>query len=123
MSLFDKAKEFAVGAEEITAWLGSGGKIVPQEVAQERANICLECAKNVEVGVVKDTIASATRKILEAKNKLGLRIDGEKRLGMCSDCGCVLRLLVWQPQERVQPYLTEEDLKNAPTFCWKLRKP
>jgi len=122
LNIFEKAKQFAEGAEAISSWLGSGGQIVAQEVSQARANTCLECSKNVPVGVLKDSIAGAAKKILEVKNKLGIRVNGERGLGQCQDCGCVLRLLVHEPQSRIEPFLTPEDRAKLPTFCWKLKK-
>ncbi len=123
MTLLDHAKQFAGGAAEIRDWLGDGGEVVTYEEAQGRANLCLTCAKNVPAGMLKGAIADATRKRLEIKNKVGLRTAGEKRLGKCEPCGCVLRLLVWEPQRRIQPYLTAEEKQSYPAFCWKLKEP
>lgn len=122
MNILEQAKQFAEGAKEITDWLGDGGHVVDQVAAQERASTCLTCAKNVPVGIVKDSIAAVTRKTLEIKNKLGLHVLGEKSLGQCEDCGCVLRLLIWEPQSRIEPFIDEETRAKLPTFCWKLRK-
>ncbi len=123
MNLLNQIKQFGSGAAEIRDWLGSGGEVVSYEDAQARANICLTCAKNVPVGVLKGVIADSARKLLEIKSKVGLRVAGEKKLGKCKPCGCVLRLLVWEPQSRIEPYLTETEKESYPTFCWKLKKP
>jgi hypothetical protein len=123
MNLLDTARQFGVGAAEITEWLGSGGEIVSRELAQERAEICLECKKNVPTGVLKESIAVAVKKALDVKNRMQLRVAGEKKLGECKCCGCVLRLLVWYPQRKIQPYLTAGEIENTPGHCWKLRLP
>lgn len=56
--------------------------------------------------------------MLEFKNKVGLRVDGEKSLGACKICKCILRLQVWEPTE-----LLKLQIKNGkevfPFQCWK----
>ena len=121
MTLLEKAYQVAGGVEAIAAWLGSGGIVVPQEEAQSRADVCLACPNNVEVGFATSTGADFARKILEIKNDASLRVDGEKKLHKCEACGCVLRLLVWEPQSRVTKHLTEKERSALPLHCWKLK--
>lgn len=129
MNILEKARQFGVGATEILEWLGTGGEVVSKEVAQERADICngtatgKKCHQNAPSGFVKDSIAGAARRALDAKNKMQLRVRGEKELGSCETCGCVLKLLVWYPQKKIQPFMNEEELRRTPHHCWKLRKP
>jgi hypothetical protein len=121
MTLLEKAYQVVGGVEAITSWLGSGGVVVHQEEAQSRANICLACPKNVEVGFTTSAAANAARKILEIKNDSSLRVKGEKQLHKCESCGCVLRLLVWEPQSRVTKHLTAAERSVLPSHCWKLK--
>lgn len=121
MRIIEKAQQIAGGVEAITSWLGSGGIVADQEQAQSRADICLACPKNVEVGFATSAAANAARKILEIKNGCSLRVKGEKQLHKCESCGCVLRLLVWEPQSRVSKHLTAEDRAVLPEHCWKLK--
>lgn len=114
-------REFWGGAVEITRWLREGGIVVDYETAQSRALTCHSCGKNVPVGQFKLAIAGAVKKILEIKNRRNLSVSG--RLGQCSDCGCVLKLLLLEEQKRIEPYLTEENRKFLPKFCWKLKQP
>lgn len=123
MNLLNSVKEIAGGADAIACWLGSGGHVVSFEEAQERANVCFACPLNVSVGKVKDAIAGTVKKTLEIKNKIGLRVQGEKALGQCKDCGCVLRLLVWEEQKRIEPFLSDQEKARLPKACWKLNKP
>lgn len=121
MTLLDRAKSIPHGAKVIAGWLGSGGEVVEPETAQERADICLPCPNNVANFPVTTAVALAVKQYLGVKNKLSLRVKGEKALGTCSACGCVLRLKVWEPQEKVQNELTDEERQKLPAFCWQLR--
>lgn len=121
MNLIEQARRIPHGVAVITEWLGSGGEIVSKEVAQDRANTCLDCPLNQPSGIVTATVAKAVRNHLEVKNQIGLRVNGEKRLGSCEACGCVLRLLVWLPGAKVRSELTENEIETLPENCWKLK--
>lgn len=117
------------GVKNLTTWLGSGGVCVDQEVAQERADICnyggperRPCPKNVTGSSINDAVAEATKRFLEFKNDLELKVKGEKQLKSCDTCGCVLRLMVWETQDRIAKQMTPEEVKESPEYCWKLRK-
>jgi hypothetical protein len=122
MNLLQKAASIPNGVKHITEWLGSGGTVVSQADAQERANICLKCPKNVSGLAVTKAVALAIKAHLETKNQLRLRVQGEKSLHSCEACGCVLRLLVWEPQDRVQSQLTDGEVEQLPDNCWKLKE-
>lgn len=114
-------REFWGGAVEITRWLREGGAVVDYETAQSRALTCGSCSKNVAVGKLKLAVAWGVKKILEIKNRRNLSVSG--KLGQCGDCGCVLKLIILEEQKRIQPYLTEENKRGLPAFCWKLKEP
>lgn len=106
------------------AWLGAGGKPAPQEVAQSRADICLQCPHNDSskgiYGGLKKNIASTVRRQIELRGKMKLAVDGEERLHLCGVCGCVLILLVHVPEELLVEHLkTDEHI--YPDYCWKGR--
>lgn len=119
MNVLDRAKQITHGVQSVTEWLGSGGQVVDYETAQSRAIVCLECPKNVGGWAVTNFVAMAIKRHLQVKNKLNLKVQGERKLKTCSACGCVLRLLVWEPQDRVRNQITEEELKRLPEECWK----
>lgn len=121
MNLFDRSKQIAHGAESIAEWLGSGGVVVDRDTAQARADVCLKCPMNEPRIIVTDLIAKAIRRHLEVKNKLELRVQGEKQLHTCAACGCVLRLLIWEEQSRIKSQMTPEETEKTPTHCWKLQ--
>ena len=76
---------------------------------------------NVESNFITESVALAIRRHLEVKNKVGLRVLGEKSLGTCDVCHCVLRLLVHEPQENVKRQMTPDEIKKTPKHCWKLQ--
>lgn len=124
MTLLDQIRHIPDGVKHIGEWLGEGGEVVSKATAQERADLCLKgyngelCPFNAQGLKVSGPVAAAIKKHLEIKNGLKLRVDGEKRLGSCEACGCELRLLIWQTQDRIRLQSNDEEL---PDFCWKLK--
>lgn len=128
MNLWQQAQHIPHGIEVISGWLGSGGIVVPNEEAQARADICngnnptgKKCVNNVEGMAVVEGVALAIKKYLAVKNALNLRVNGERQLGSCKSCGCVLRLQVHEPQDKIRKELSEEEKTTLPEFCWKLK--
>ncbi len=121
MYILDLASKFVDGAKNVGLWVGSGGQVVSQGEAQARADICLTCPSNQHTDGVTKEVALATKKFLEFKNQLELRVRGEKSLHHCLGCGCVLRLMIWEPQDRVKSQMTGEEMAVTPKFCWKLK--
>lgn len=123
MSLLDKAKSIPHGIAVITKWLGSGGEVVAPEAAQKRAGICLNCPLNIPGFQLTQGVAAAIKQVLAVKNRLQLRVQGEKRLGTCAACGCALKLQVHEPQSKVIAEMTVDERRNLPAHCWKLESP
>jgi hypothetical protein len=123
VNLIAKVKTMVDGAKNLTLWVGSGGEVVSQEVAQERANVCFTCPLNQRGMGVTAEVAEATLKFLEFKNSLDLRVEREAELHHCFGCGCVLKLLIWEPQTRIVSQVTGEEKAVTPFFCWKLKTP
>lgn len=122
MNLLEQAKHIPHGVEVIAKWLGSGGSVVDAETSQRRADICIPCPNNVDGMMVVEAVALATKKFLSVKNAMKLHVNGEKKLGRCKLCGCVLRLQVHEPQEKVEAEVTDEEAKLLPDFCWKKKR-
>lgn len=117
MNIIAKIKQLGHGAVAITEWLGSGGEVVPQEVAQERANICLKCPKHNPDQNNLVLFGKAVRSILSAKNDIGLHVENEATLGTCGVCGCVMKLQVFEPSILV------DASESYPENCWKNYQP
>lgn len=118
MNLLDQVKSWPGGIESISEWIGAGGVVVDISEAQSRADVCKGCQKN-ESAVVSETVALAVKRHLEIKNKLNLRVQGERQLKTCSVCGCANRLQIWMPMPLVQSQLTEEEKQQLAIPCWK----
>ena len=119
MNLLESAKHIPHGIVAISKWLGSGGDVVDQETAQARADVCLKCELNIVGFKPTEAVALAVKQVLSVKNRLGLRVKGEHGLGTCSACGCALRLLTWEPLDKVQREITNDEKGKLPTWCWK----
>lgn len=119
MRLLEKAKQYANGVVILTEWLGDGADTVPKEQAQARANVCLKCPMNVREFAFPETVAAVIRKQVEIKNKINLRLNGEKSLHTCSGCGCVIKLKCWLKLDRLG--LDADGLVKFDQSCW-LRK-
>lgn len=91
--------------------------MVPDEVAESRAAICIGCPHNVfpdKKGFVRfaDRLAEASTG--------GRRIPSYDKLGSCEICTCVLRAKVFKKP----PFdMTKEELSKLPSFCWVLKEP
>lgn len=114
--LLERIKQFADGAKILTDWLGSGAQTVDHATAQRRANTCIACPMNVDESFTSEKIADAVKKQVEIKNHLQLRVDDEKSLHICKACGCVNRLKIHVPLERIKP--EDDEMKNFHENCW-----
>lgn len=130
MNLLDQARKITHGIAVITEWLGSGGVVADPKEAQDRADICngknptgRRCKHNVMDHGFTEKAALAIKEYLKVKNRLQLRVRGEKTLGTCEICSCVLRLKVHVPQSKIATELTDEEKEILPKFCWQLKKP
>lgn len=119
MSLWERAKNYAHGAETLREWVGDGGVVDPA-LAQRRADTCIQCGFNQPGPKPIEHIAEAAKKLLEFKNAMQIRVNGEHRLFTCQVCECPLRTKVHIPFKRVKP--TEEEKPHFPAKCWLLKE-
>jgi hypothetical protein len=119
MNLLESARKLVGGAEVIQEWLGSGAITVSPELAQKRAAICISCPKNIHGGIISEPLAKAVRRQVEIKNKLNLRVSGEKSLGRCAACSCESKLKIWLPLRNILPE-PEERANFEQNHCWLL---
>jgi hypothetical protein len=117
MTILEQASQVYEGAKTMKDWLGSGAETVPWNLAQERANVCVRCPMNKPGSVATGAIADAIKKQVEIKNHLKLRVVGEKSLHHCEGCGCVLRLKIHIPIDKLG--LNANTISVFPDNCWQ----
>jgi hypothetical protein len=122
MNIFEKARQYLNGVSILTEWLGYGALTVAPKHAQDRADICTGrlngagCPNNVKEFEVTEAVSQAIRTQVELKSKLQLRVQGEKALHTCKNCGCPLKLKVWL--EIQQLGLDANEVEKLPEICW-----
>lgn len=119
-NILKAAKNFG---ELWSTWLGAGGKPVPKEQSQARANTCMACPMNDRSRPIYEALAGSVAKTIRAqielKNKMKLRVEGEKSLGICSGCGCAL---VLKPHVPLEFILKTTDTSKLEKLCWILKE-
>ena len=104
---------------------GFGRNPPPQEVAQDRSDICtgrlsgVPCPNNhkgsFSLTAQASSIIHAQR---QRKLELKLAVEGESSLGVCRTCGCYLPLKVWFDSQTILDYTTDFTIAKFPDFCW-----
>lgn len=110
--------------ELMSSWIGDGLRPVHREDAQKRANVCLSCPHNKGdwTEIFKNKVALTIRRQIELKNKMNMRVDGEKSLHLCGVCHCVLRLKVHVPIEFINETTDDKTMKEFPSHCWVVKE-
>lgn len=118
ISVFQTVQSFA---QFLNNWLLKGGKLVDQNTANARAEICAQChnckpTKEVRKsccggGAAANTAIAVARKLI-IQNK---STTSDKKLLACALCGCDLKIKVWIPNEALY---TKDDANAWPTHCW-----
>lgn len=109
------------GVGLLVEWLGSGGKPVAKELAEQRASVCTVCVHNVDPNWIQklDAIgAEQVRKLIGMKNDMALTTSVDNRLNSCGRCDCSLTLKVHTPIEHVKKHTTPEVMESFPDWCW-----
>lgn len=95
-----------------------------KDIAQARADICIPCPKNKEMGIYEgasESVANVIREQLEVKSQDNIELPDESRLHICEVCGCVLKLLVHVPNQILIDHHDIDPKSGYPDHCWKLR--
>lgn len=126
--LADISRKLLTGEEIIREWFGDGLKPVSQEVAQNRADICLgsnggvPCPHNNPGWKPVEAIAEIIRSWSSKKNDMTLAVTGEDKLHSCDVCLCDLKTKVFVPMEtiseRTPQAMFDKFASEAPSNCW-----
>ncbi len=118
-------KRVAAGVGVLLDWLGNAGKPVAQELAEQRAEICVTCPKN-DGGDWKayftGKIAAKIATQIQIKHDLLLKTSFDDRLTVCSGCDCPLPLKVHTPLKHILDHTTPEIKQRLDPRCWVLHE-
>lgn len=122
ISTFQTVQSFA---QFLWNWLLSGGKLVDQNTANLRAEICVACHNNKPSSEVRKGCSACNKMGNMALNKIrGTIIKNnstplDARLLTCGICGCDNRISVWIPNVAL---IKVEEVMAYPSFCWKKKR-
>lgn len=112
-------------AQFLWNWLLSGGRLVNQNTANLRADICVKCHNNKPSSEVRKGCSVCNKMGNAALNKVRSTIIKnnstplDDRLLTCGICGCDNRISVWIPNVAL---VQMEDVNAYPAFCWKKKR-
>lgn len=116
-----RSAQLAAGVQTIADWELAGGNVVSRELSNERAKNCSTCIKNESGDLTSFFTEAAARLIrlqLETRNNMKLRTDHDPLLGVCSACGCILKLKVHAPLDIILKHLKPEAKEALASNCW-----
>lgn len=119
------SRAVAAGAATLSDWLGSGGKPVPQELANGRAETCAGCPKNMPgdwTSFFTLPAADLIRRQLAKRTELSVSTPLDDRINVCSACYCPLKLKVHCPIEHIQARMPDAVKNELAPDCWVLRE-
>lgn len=104
-------------------WYLKGGKLVDQNTANIRANICIQCHNNQASTETRAKSCCGGNKVQTLViNKVRAQIIKDNRTPMdaklltCGICGCCSKISVWIPNNIL---VNTGDANAYPSFCWK----
>jgi len=114
-------KHAGAGKRVLVDWLGGGAVPVPIDIAQRRADVCLDCRHNRNGHSFLRLTSEIVRSIAEqmqAKTDMKLRVEGESGLHSCEICSCPLPLKIHVPLATILEHTDQETLKEFPPWCF-----
>jgi hypothetical protein len=130
------AERMMAGAGILLDWLGSGGKPVSNELANQRAEVCanrgpdpdhpgqfLKCPQNQAGEWTKwftVPAAAVIQRQIEKRHEMKLETAYDSTLGICAACSCPLKLKVHTPIEHIKSKMPEEQRAKLDNLCWIL---
>lgn len=120
-----RAKELVQGAKTLVEWIDSGDSPVPQELAERRAAVCLQCPKNEPGDFTKWFTTPAAelirRQVLRSQAR-SMTTAHDEKLNLCTACHCPLKLKVHVPIEWITKRLTDQQKAGLAQGkdCWIL---
>lgn len=105
------------GGKVLIEYLKQGQPLVPQEVAEDRARICVGCYLNVEATGCAPCLGLAN---VVATATGGRKTKADGLLKYCAVCHCVNRAQVhFRIEELAHGVDVQDFVGKAPSWCWK----
>src|ERR1035437_5250954 len=108
----------AQGTAVVVDWLLHGGTPVAQELAETRAQTCVQCPHNVDGSWFTVAPAELIRSTLSARSDLKLQTSHDDKLKSCGICKCLNRLKPWVPLKYILEKTRPEIMAAFPEWCW-----
>lgn len=112
-------RKSATGIATLADWLGE--KPVSQELAENRASICIGCPQNRSGDLLSFFTKPASdliRKQLQERMKLNLSTSKDADLGICYACGCPLKLKIHVPIDYIRAHIKKPEFDALDQRCW-----
>lgn len=113
-------RSIGVGAGNLLAW-SDNGKVVPREVAEARAAVCVTCPRNGKGDwrkIFTGPAVSIIQNQLATKNSMQLATSKDEQLKVCEACWCPLSLKVWAPLEYALRKMSQDTKDRLVENCW-----
>jgi hypothetical protein len=115
-------KRAASGTAVVIDWLTSGGAPVAQELANNRAAVCVACPLNRPGSWYTVAPAQLIKVTLEARKDLKLETPFDDKLQSCEACKCLMRLKVWVDSKHILTHTKPEVFNDLDPRCWILEE-
>ena len=118
-------KKLAIGAGLLMEWDASGAGKVPQEEANDRAKICVDCPLNSVANYehwLKIPVAGSLTSRIERLKSLKLITSHDAKLGLCDAISCPNPYLVHAPRPILDKRIGPKVRLSLDSKCWILRE-
>jgi hypothetical protein len=120
-SLRRSAGNAVAGSEVLVEWIASGAQAVPPGQSSARAAACAACPLNRSGDLLSwftKPVSEAIRAAISLKNEWKLITPFDEQLGVCSACGCPMKLKVHVPTANIALGMSPAELSELHSSCW-----
>lgn len=122
-AVVERAAKTVAGIGILLDLFGPSGKTVDQELANQRAAVCVGCPKNERGDLIDFFTGMAIEKIhqqLELRRQMGLHTPSDGQINVCTGCHCHLQTKVWVDIGHIIKKLKPEWEADLDPRCWVL---
>ncbi len=115
------ASRVLAGSRVLAEWISSGAEAVASSVSEARASVCAKCPLNESGDLTSfftKPASEAIRKVLSLRSDWKLSTSHDEKLGVCSACGCPIKLMVHVPLEWKLKRMSQETKDALHEECW-----